>query len=161
MWQGTSNGDMEAVQPQPKVLPEAEPIRRVPVRDGSVGFLPLPARVGPVEPTPGRVRGPRMCPRHHSGRDPPPLPIVRALAHHLPHRPREGRTQALPHPRSSRSNKPLGHPAKPVGPVNTPGPALPRCDGRRRCHVAYHGCPFPQAAEEAEGESQLGSGTWR
>lgn len=90
---------MEKIQPQQKVLPEEEPLRGVPVRNGPFRLLPLPPRVGPVEPTVSGIRGPRMRPSHHSGRHPTTLPIIRPLAHHLPHGTPEGHPQALTHPR--------------------------------------------------------------
>lgn len=77
---------MAEVRRRPEVLPEAPPVRRLPIRDSPVGFLSMPPRVGPMESEVGRVRRSRLRAGSHRRRYPAAVLLCRPVAGDIPHR---------------------------------------------------------------------------
>ncbi|KAJ6836705.1 putative glucuronosyltransferase [Iris pallida] len=77
------DGDMEPVQREPVVPPEEKAVRQVPVRDCTVGLLPVSARLGSLEPAPGRVGGARVRARGDCEWHPAPVSRRGRLAFNL------------------------------------------------------------------------------
>lgn len=138
--QPSEDRDLEQIQSTPQILPKAEEVRWLPIRDRTVSILPLPSRVGPMEPQAGGVGGPGLRPRHHRRWHPPPLPLLRPLAGNIPHRRRERRQKPRQDPRTRGSHQPLYHPTQPVGPSQWTLTALQPSDPSGRRHVAGARC---------------------
>lgn len=139
------NRDLASIQHESSVLSPAKAVRRLPVGDRKVGVLPVPPRVGPVESTPGGGRGAGLRPRHHRGRNPPPVPGGGPVAGDLAHGGGARRRRSGVHSGPRGGYQPLRYPAQPVGHGQAACAALPPSDRGGRRHVA--------SAEAARGEA--------
>lgn len=159
--QESADGDMEAVRRESEVLPAAKAVLRVPIRDGAICVLPVPAGVGALEPTAGGGGGARLRAGGHRGRHSTAVPGGGALDGDLAVAGggRRGEAGGAAEPRGG--HQPVDDPTQPVGPGAAASSAVPPSDGGGRCDMARaagargEARPFVAAAVAGGGASGI------